>query len=142
MSQHWILLLRPGQFIKQAPHVATLFIYHNQRFFFLQRRDIHHLVATDTSSFSVTTYITLSQQILLLSVSQHTLPCHDKGLSLKLFLCLNKLFHVAIINVMTEDPLLQQNICFLPVSFVMTRASLSRQILPGVDTLLKNLVAT
>ena len=58
MSQHWIPLLRPGQLTKQASHVATLFICRNQSFFFLQRHDIHHLVVTDTSSFSVAIYIT------------------------------------------------------------------------------------
>ena len=100
-------------------------------------------VATNvSSSFSIATYITLSRQIFLLSISLHTLPYRDRGLSLKLFFYLNKLFHVAIISVVTEDPLSQQNFYFLPVSFVATGASLSRQILHGVDILLKNLVAT
>ena len=72
----------------------------------------HHMsrpclsIATSvSSSFSIATYITLSRQILLLSVLRHTLPCRDRGLSLKLFFCLNKLFHVAIISIVTDDPL-------------------------------------
>ena len=78
MSQHWILLWRLGQFIKQASYVATLFIYRNQRFFFLQRNDTHHLVATYISSFYVATYITLSLQrpfFEALLLSQHAFPC-------------------------------------------------------------------
>ena len=77
MSQHWILLLGPGQFIEQASHVATLFTSRNQRFFFFQRRDIHHLIATYTS-FSVATYITLSRQRSFyeaLLMSQQSFSC-------------------------------------------------------------------
>ena len=94
------------------------------------------------SSFIFTTYITLSRQMLILSVSGHILPYRNRGLSLKLFFCLNKIFHVAIIIVVIEGPLSRHNFCFLPVSFVSTRASFLRQILPGVDILVKNLVAT
>ena len=109
----------------------------------------HHMsqpclfVATSvSSSFSIATNIFLSRHIFLCSVSRHTLPYHDRGLSLKLFFCLNKLFHVAIISVVTEDPLSRHSFCLLPVSFVATGASLSRQIFPSVDIQLKNLVAT
>ena len=43
-------------------------------------------------------------QVSLLSklhMSRHSLPYHDRGLSLKLFFCPKKLFHVTIISVMT-----------------------------------------
>ena len=41
--------------------------------------------------------------------------------------------------VVTKDTLSRQNFCLLPVSFVTTGASLSRQFLPCVDILLKTL---
>ena len=66
--------------------------------------------------------LSVSQQKLLLSVSQHILPCRDKGLSLKLFFCLNKLFHVAIISVATKED------------------SIAIEILPSIDILLKTLL--
>ena len=133
MSQQWILLLRPGQFTKKASHVATLFICHNQSFFYL-RRDIHHLVAIDTSSFNVVTYITLSRQR---SFSEALLLSQQA-----FFLCCNNQCHDRRSLVATEFLLYACFICRDKSFFVATGVSLSRQFLSGVDILLKNLVTT
>ena len=51
----------------------------------LQCRDIHYLVATE----------------LLHTVSRHRLPCRERGISSAYSFCLNRLFQVAIISVVT-----------------------------------------
>ena len=71
MAQHWILLLRLGQFINQVSHVATLFICRNQRF------------------FSVATHITLWQQIYIISVSRQRSFSEALLLSQQDFPCCN-----------------------------------------------------
>ena len=140
------------RFLSQHRNISSSEVCRNIGFFYCDQVSSlskHHMsrpclsiTTIISSSFDIAIYITLLQHILLLSVLRHTLPCRGKGLSLKPFFCLNKLFHIAIISVVTEDPLSRQNFCFLPASFVATGASLSRQILLCVDILLKNLVAT
>ena len=117
MSQHWILLLRPGQFIKQASHVATLFIYPNQHFFFFQCRDIHYLVSQ--RSFS---------EALLLS--QQAFPCCNnqfrerrsivatKFLLSAYFICRDKSFFVVTNSSWCQHPAekLCRNINFICLS--------------------------
>ena len=68
-------------------HFSRLCFSIRTRNLVFQCRDIHYLVATE----------------LLHTVSRHRLPCRDRDLSSAYSFCLNRLFQVAIISVVTKE---------------------------------------